>query len=186
MPNTSAPVVVIAPDSFKGSLSAEQVAEAIASGIRRARADAVIRICPMADGGEGTLDAMLAAGGERRMLDVQGAANARRQAATGLLADGSAIVETAEVVGITDPDGMAVPVTERSTRGMGEAIRALLDLGARRFYVALGGSSTNDGGAGLLVGLGLKLFDAAGQALDRCRRRSRRSRASMRRDSIRV
>ncbi|CDY76532.1 Glycerate kinase [Caballeronia glathei] len=166
MPNTSAPVVVIAPDSFKGSLSAEQVAEAIASGIRRARADAVIRICPMADGGEGTLDAMLAAGGERRMLDVQGAANARRQAATGLLADGSAIVETAEVVGITDPDGMAVPVTERSTRGMGEAIRALLDLGARRFYVALGGSSTNDAGAGLLVGLGLKLFDKDGKELE--------------------
>lgn len=166
MPNTSAPVVVIAPDSFKGSLSAEQVAEAIASGIRRARADAVIRICPMADGGEGTLDAMLAAGGERRMLDVQGAANARRQAATGLLADGSAIVETAEVVGITDPDGMAVPVTERSTRGMGEAIRALLDLGARRFYVALGGSSTNDAGAGLLVGLGLKLFDKEGKELE--------------------
>lgn len=155
----SAPVVVIAPDSFKGSLSAEQVAGAIATGVRRARTDAVVRICPMADGGEGTLDAMLAAGGERRMLNVRGAASARREAATGLLGDGSAILETAEVVGITDPDGMAVPVTERDTRGMGEAIRALLDLGARRFYVALGGSSTNDGGAGLLVGLGLKLFD---------------------------
>ncbi|KLU21540.1 glycerate kinase, partial [Caballeronia mineralivorans PML1(12)] len=62
------PVVVIAPDSFKGSLSAEQVAEAISNGIRRARADAVIRIVPMADGGEGTLDAMLAAGGERRVV----------------------------------------------------------------------------------------------------------------------
>jgi glycerate kinase len=61
---------------------------------------------------------------------------------------------------------MAVPVTERSTRGMGEAIRALLDLGARRFYVALGGSSTNDAGAGLLVGLGLKLFDKDGKELE--------------------
>lgn len=162
----SAPVVVIAPDSFKGSLSAEQVANAIATGVRRARADAAVRICPMADGGEGTLDAMLAAGGERRMLNVRGAASARREAATGLLGDGSAIIETAEVVGITDPDGMAVPVTERDTRGMGEAIRALLDLGARRFYVALGGSSTNDGGAGLLVGLGLKLFDASGNELE--------------------
>jgi glycerate kinase len=120
----------------------------------------------MADGGEGTLDAMLSAGGGRRMLNVRGAAAARRDAATGLLDDGGAIIETAEVVGITDPDGMAVPVTERSTLGMGEAIRALLDSGARKFYIALGGSSTNDGGAGLLVGLGLKLFDAAGQALD--------------------
>jgi glycerate kinase len=167
MPNvTSAPVVVIAPDSFKGSLSAEGVANAIAEGIRRARPDAEIRIRPMADGGEGTLDAMLAAGGERRLLNVRGAAAARRDAATGLLADGGAIIETAEVVGITDPDGMAVPVTERSTLGMGEAIRSLLDSGARTFYVALGGSSTNDGGAGLLVGLGLKLFDANGRELD--------------------
>ncbi len=108
--STSSPVVVIAPDSFKGSLSAEQVADAIATGILRARSDAVIRIVPMADGGEGTLDAMLAAGGERRLIDVRGAASKRRDAATGLLTDGSAIVETAEVVGITDPDGMAVPV----------------------------------------------------------------------------
>ncbi|MDR5738434.1 glycerate kinase [Caballeronia sp. LZ016] len=169
MPNVTpaapAPVVVIAPDSFKGSLSAEGVANAIADGIKRARPDAELRIRPMADGGEGTLDAMLAAGGERRMLNVRGAAAARRDAATGLLADGSAIIETAEVVGITDPDGMVVPVTERSTLGMGEAIRALLDSGARRFFVALGGSSTNDGGAGLLVGLGLKLFDADGREL---------------------
>jgi glycerate kinase len=163
---TPAPIIVIAPDSFKGSLSAEQVADAIAHGIRRARGDAVIRICPMADGGEGTLDAMLAAGGERRLVNLRGATSLRRNAATGLLADGSAILETAEVVGITDPDGMAAPVMERSTLGMGEAVMALLDLGVRRFFVALGGSSTNDGGAGLLVGLGLKLFDAAGREVE--------------------
>jgi glycerate kinase len=171
MPNPSsaphaAPVVVIAPDSFKGSLNAEEVAQAIADGIRRARADANIRICPMADGGEGTLDAMLSRGGERRTLTVRGAAGTARDAATGLVGDGSAIIETAEVVGITDPVGMGVPVEDRSTRGMGEAIRALLDEGVRRFYVALGGSSTNDGGAGLLVGLGLKIFDAHGNELE--------------------
>lgn len=162
----SAPVVVIAPDSFKGSLSAEQVAEAIATGIARARPDVVTRLCPMADGGEGTLDAMLAHGGERRLLAVRGAAGALRDAAVGLLADGSAIVETAEVVGITDPVGMGVPVDARSTRGMGEAIVALLDAGVRRFFVALGGSSTNDGGAGLLVGLGLRLYDAQNEPLE--------------------
>ncbi|WP_144107790.1 glycerate kinase [Paraburkholderia sp. BCC1886] len=167
MPNSpSSPVVVVAPDSFKGSLSAEQVAEAIEAGIRRARPDADVRICPMADGGEGTLDAMLTSGGERRKLSVRGAAGPVRDAITGLLADGSAIVETAEIVGITDPVGMAVPVETRSTRGMGEAIGALLDAGVRRFYVALGGSSTNDGGAGLLVGLGLKLFDAQDNELE--------------------
>ncbi|TDG04773.1 glycerate kinase [Paraburkholderia guartelaensis] len=168
MPNSStdAPVIVIAPDSFKGSLSADGVAAAIAEGIRRVRADADIRIRPMADGGEGTLDAMLSMGGERRVLTVEGAAGARRDAAVGLLHDGSAIVETAEIVGITDPLGMGVPVDARSTRGMGEAIRALLDEGVRRFYVALGGSSTNDAGAGLLAGLGLQLFDAAGKPLE--------------------
>jgi glycerate kinase len=167
MPNSpSSPVVVIAPDSFKGSLSAEQVAQAIAAGIHRARPDAEVRICPMADGGEGTLDAMLTSGGERRTLSVRGAAGPARDALTGLLADGSAIIETAEVVGITDPVGMGVPVEARSTRGMGEAIRVLMDAGVRRFFVALGGSSTNDGGAGLLAGLGLKLFDAEDNELD--------------------
>ncbi|AFT85795.1 glycerate kinase [Paraburkholderia phenoliruptrix] len=167
MPNSpSTPVVVIAPDSFKGSLSAEQVAQAIASGVRRARPDAEVRICPMADGGEGTLDAMLTRGGERRTLSVRGAAGPVRDALAGVFADGSAIVETAEVVGITDPVGMGVPVEARSTRGMGEAIGALLDAGVRRFFVALGGSSTNDGGAGLLAGLGVKLFDARGNALE--------------------
>ncbi|MBN3852849.1 glycerate kinase [Paraburkholderia sp. Ac-20340] len=169
MPNQTfadAPVVVIAPDSFKGSLSADGVAAAIADGIRRARPDAEIRICPMADGGEGTLDAMLSVGGERRTLNVEGAAGAHRDALVGLLHDGSAIVETAEIVGITDTVGMGVPVAARSTRGMGAAVRALLDEGVRRFFVALGGSSTNDGGAGLLVGLGLQLFDATGSALE--------------------
>jgi len=167
MPNlSSAPVVVIAPDSFKGSLSAEQVAQAIASGVTRAQPDAVVRICPMADGGEGTLDAMLTGGGERRILTVRGAAGPAREAATGLLGDGSAIVETAEIVGITDPVGMGVPVEARSSRGMGEAIRALLDVGVRRFFVALGGSSTNDGGAGLLAGLGMKLFDVEGKEIE--------------------
>ncbi|RQH07367.1 glycerate kinase [Paraburkholderia dinghuensis] len=165
-PSSDTPVVVIAPDSFKGSLSADAVAAAIAEGIRRARPDADIRICPMADGGEGTLDAMLSVGGERRLIRVRGAAGPTRDAAVGLLRDGSAVVETAEIVGITDPVGMSVPVTARSTIGMGEAIRALLDDGVRRFYVALGGSSTNDAGAGLLVGLGMQLFDAGGAPVE--------------------
>lgn len=171
MPNRSSapaalPVVVIAPDSFKGSLGAGEVAEAIATGVRRARADAQIRLCPMADGGEGTLDAMLSGGGTRRMLTVRGAAGLPLDAAVGLLGDGSAIIETAQIVSITDPVGMGTPVAARSTSGMGEAIRALLDDGVRHFYVALGGSSTNDGGAGLLAGLGMQLYDANEKPLD--------------------
>jgi glycerate kinase len=169
MPDLSlspSPVIVIAPDSFKGSLSAEAVAQAIAAGVLLARPDAIVRCCPMADGGEGTLDAMLAHGGQRRTLRVHGAALAARDAAVGLLQDGSAVIETAEIVGITDEFAMRAPVHARSTLGVGEAVRLLLDAGVRRFFVALGGSSTNDGGAGFLVGLGLKLFDAAGRELD--------------------
>jgi glycerate kinase len=162
---TAAPVVVIAPDSFKGSLNAGQVAAAIAAGVRVARPDSIIRICPMADGGEGTLDAMLSVGGQRHIVNVQGAGQHQRCAVTGLMEDGSGIVETAEIVGITDSDGMAMPVIWRSTKGVGEAILHLLDRGVNRFFVALGGSSTNDAGAGLLVGLGLKLFDAVGNAV---------------------
>ncbi len=160
------PVVVIAPDSFKGSLSAAQVADAIGAGVRRAQPDAELRCRPMADGGEGTLAAMLAHGGAHRTLRVAGAALAPRDAAVGRLAPDTALVETAEVVGITDPAGMAAPVEARSTRGLGDAIRALLDDGVRTFYVALGGSSTNDAGAGLLAGLGLRAFDADGRALE--------------------
>lgn len=167
MPNLSpSPVIVVAPDSFKGSLSAQAVAEAIAAGIKRARPDALVRLAPMADGGEGTLAAMLAHGGERRLAQIRGASGEMREAALGLLPDGSAIVETAEIVGITDTIAMRTPVEARSTRGMGEAIRSLLDAGVRRFFVALGGSSTNDGGAGLLAGLGLALLDADGRELE--------------------
>ncbi|MGF6301162.1 glycerate kinase [Paraburkholderia sp. WC7.3d] len=89
-----------------------------------------------------------------------------RNAVVGLLPDGSGIVEVAQIAGITDPVGMSAPVEARDTRGVGEAIRALMDLGMRRISVALGGSSTNDGGAGLLVGLGIKLLDAQGVELE--------------------
>ncbi|WP_414451730.1 glycerate kinase [Burkholderia sp. 22PA0099] len=165
-PFPSAPVIVIAPDSFKGSLSAQQVSDAIAAGVLRARADAEVRSCPMADGGEGTLDAMLAHGGARRTLAVKGASLASRESAAGLVDTHTAIIETAEIVGITDPVGMAVPVETRSTRGMGEAIRQLLDGGVRTFFVALGGSSTNDAGAGLLAALGLRALDAEGREIE--------------------
>jgi glycerate kinase len=126
----------------------------------------------MADGGEGTLDAVLAAvgaAGTRHAIGVCGAGGAAIAAGVGLLDDapgGTAVIEVAQVVGITDPDGMAVPVGQRTTRGVGELIVALLDRGVRRFMVGLGGSSTNDGGSGLLAALGARPYDAAGQALD--------------------
>ena len=160
------PIVVIATDSFKGSVDAPAVCAAIARGLRRVWPAVEIRACPMADGGEGTLHAVLSRGGARRRHDVTGAGGKLRTVAYGIVDtnDGpTAVIEAAEIVGITDPDGMAVPVTARSTRGIGGLIRALLDTGVRRFMVGLGGSSTNDGGAGLLAALGLDLRDAAGR-----------------------
>jgi glycerate kinase len=157
---------VIAPDSFKGSLDAPAICAAIARGLRRVWPDADLRACPMADGGEGTLDAVLSRGGQRRTMNVSGAGGRQRAAAYGIVAapEGStAIVEAAQIVGITDGDGMTTAVTARSTRGMGEMIAALLDEGVRRFMIGLGGSSTNDGGAGMLTALGLRVVDAAGR-----------------------
>ncbi|GAB3630547.1 glycerate kinase [Pandoraea terrae] len=163
--NVLAPVVVIAPDSFKGSLTAPEVAKAIAEGIARALPQADLRLRPMADGGEGTLDALLSAGGHRVPLSVRGAGQASVTAEFGVMPDGTGVLESANVVSITDPVGMQTPVAERTTVGLGELLRALLDSGARRVLIGLGGSSTNDGGAGLLVGLGARLLDENGEAV---------------------
>src|SRR5881394_3344382 len=165
MANPHPPVIVIAPDSFKGSLDARAVSEAIASGLARVWPAAEIRTCPMADGGEGTLDAVMSRGGDRLVKKVSGAGGRARDAAYGIVdrPEGrTAVIEAAEIVGITDPDPMSVPVDARATQGIGELILALLDLGVRRFMIGVGGSSTNDGGAGMLVALGLKLLDAGG------------------------
>lgn len=158
------PVIVIAPDSFKGSVSAPDAAAAIGRGLARVWPGVELRLCPMADGGEGTLDAILARGGERRSCAVTGAAGTRIDAAYGWLSDGAIVViEAAEVVGLTDAVGTGVDVEQRSTRGVGELIRVALDAGARRLMIGVGGSSTNDGGAGMLVALGVSLVNADGR-----------------------
>jgi glycerate kinase len=159
--------IVIAPDSFKGSISADAAATAIATGMRRVWPDADLRLRPMADGGEGTLDIVLSRGGMRRTSRVTGASGAPLDAGFGLIDNGAtAVIEIAQVVGLTDAAAAAVPVERRSTRGLGELMRLLLDAGVRNYLVGLGGSSTNDGGAGLLAALGLKLADAKGRDVD--------------------
>ena len=168
----SAPVVVIAPDSFKGSLDAPGVCAAIAAGLRKVWPEADLRARPMADGGEGTLDAVLAASGTgalRFSHRVAGAGGHPTQAAWGRIDHAgmpTAVIEVAQVVGLTDADGTSVPVVSRSTRGVGELMRALLDAGVRRFMIGLGGSSTNDGGSGLLAALGMRFLDRAGTAVE--------------------
>lgn len=121
----------------------------------------------MADGGEGTLDAILARGGERRSRTVTGASGAPTEAAYGLIEGGQiAVIEAAQAVGLTDRVGVSVDVEQRSTRGVGELMRAALDAGVREIMIGVGGSSTNDGGAGLLAALGVELHDVAGAVVD--------------------
>jgi glycerate kinase len=160
------PAVVLAPDSFKGSLSASAAAAALAEGLRRVWPDADLRLCPMADGGEGTLDAVLSCGGQRLTDRVSDVSGKPLDVAYGMIgAPATAVLEIAQVVGLTDPAVAAVDVEHRTTLGVGELIRNRLDAGVRRFMIGLGGSSTNDGGAGLLAALGLSLTDARGRAI---------------------
>jgi len=160
-------IVVIAPDSFKGSTAAPATAAAIAEGLRRVWPGAELRLCPMADGGEGTLDAVLSRGGQRVTARVTGAAGKTVEAGYGIVGEGKiAIIEAAQIVGLTDPDGTAIDVELRSSRGIGELMARLLDGGLPEFMVGLGGTSTNDGGAGKLAALGLRLLDAKGRAVD--------------------
>ncbi|MNO69842.1 Glycerate 2-kinase [compost metagenome] len=159
--------IVIAPDSFKDSLSAQGVADAIALGLAQVWPDAQLIKCPMADGGEGTVESILAAcDGELRRNEVRGPLGATVSAAWGWLPDShTAIIEMAEASGL-----QLVPVAQRdacisSTFGTGQLIRAALDAGAQRVILAIGGSATNDGGAGAMQALGVKLLDAQGQTL---------------------
>ena len=159
--------IVIAPDSFKDSLSAEKVADAIAAGLADALPHAHLVTCPMADGGEGTVEAIVAAGnGQLRRNHVQGPLGEPVEAHWGWLPDShTAIIEMAEASGL-----QRVPVAQRdarisSTFGTGELIRAALDAGAQRIILAIGGSATNDAGAGALQALGLGLFDAEQELL---------------------
>ena len=155
--------IVIAPDSFKESLSAPDVAQAIGQGWLSVYPKAEIVSCPMADGGEGTVDAVLAAtGGERRELTVQGPLGSPVKAHWGWLADRTAVIEMAAASGLH-----WVPSDQRDARvtssyGTGELIRAALDAGAERIILGLGGSATNDGGSGLLRALGVRFLDAEG------------------------
>ena len=161
------PIVVIAPDSFKGSVTAAEAAASIAEGSRRVWPDVELRLCPMADGGEGTLDAVLSRGGQRLTARVAGAADKTVEAAYGIVGEGKiAIIEAAQVVVLTDSDGTAIDVEQRSSRGVGELMAKLLDGGLLKFMVGLGGTSTNDGGAGMLAALGLRLLDAKGRAVE--------------------
>ena len=148
--------VVIAPDSFKGSLTSVEVASALATGWREARPDDEIQLAPLADGGEGTLVAIAAAGGWEWRTAPATDPIGRPVAARWLRsADGSrAIVELAEASGLSRLTAAERDPVRASTLGTGEVLRAVLDDGIRTITLGIGGSATTDGGAGILRALG--------------------------------
>ena len=160
--------IVIAPDSYKESLSALEVAQAVEAGFRQVFPDADYVLVPVADGGEGTVDAMVAAtGGRKETVTVSGSLGEPVEAFYGLTGDGdTAVIEMAAASGLAlvPPDRRNPLLT--NSRGTGELIRAALDAGARRFILGIGGSATNDGGAGMVQALGVRLLDLEGRELD--------------------
>lgn len=156
------PHVLLAPDKFKGTLTAAEVAAALSRGIAATAPAAVLTACPIADGGEGTVDAALAAGGTPRSTGITGPTEEARTAHWALGEDGTAVLELAQAVGLQAlPRNELAPWTA-GTRGLGELIAAAVPAGARTVVVGLGGSASTDAGAGLLQGLGAHLRDAEG------------------------
>ncbi|MFI9804716.1 glycerate kinase [Streptomyces sp. NPDC052301] len=154
--------VLIAADKFKGSLTAVQVAEWVTAGLRRVVPDLAVEALPVADGGDGTVDAAVAAGFERREIRVAGPLGQEVTAAFALRGD-TAVVEMAEASGLQRlPAGVFAALTA-STYGSGELLRAALDAGARTIVFGVGGSATTDGGAGMLSALGARFLDEEGE-----------------------
>jgi glycerate kinase len=159
--------IVVAPNSFKGSLSASQAAAAIARGVRQARPDAEVVEIPVADGGEGTVEALVSARkGIYRWVEVEGPLGDPVQAAYGLIDDGrTGVVELASASGLT-----LIPADKRdprktSTYGFGQLLEAVRGQGVESIIAGIGGSATNDGGAGMAHALGYRLLNATGRDL---------------------
>ncbi len=165
--------IILAPQALKGSLDAEAVGQAMAEGVRIALPDAEIAIIPVADGGEGTVRALVAAtDGQLLHTRVTGPLGEPVEAEWGLLGTGTtvsgektAVIEMAAAAGLPlVPQARRNPLVT-TTRGVGELLRAALDAGCKRILIGIGGSATNDGGAGMAQALGARLLDADGHIL---------------------
>jgi glycerate kinase len=156
--------IVIAPDSFKGNMSAPEVCAAIEEGILRAGKGAVIHKVPLADGGEGTARAVTeAAGGRFINVTVTGPLGKKIEAAFGLIEDGrTAVLDMASASGLELLRREELDPLKATTYGTGELIAAALDTGAKEIIIGIGGSATNDGGIGMISALGFKLLDKEG------------------------
>jgi glycerate 2-kinase len=159
--------IVLAPDSYKGSLTAKQACEAMEEGIRKVLPDAEIVKIPMADGGEGTVQSLVdATSGTFHTVEVTGPLGQKVKASYGVLGDKeTAVLEMAEASGL-----YLIPTEKRNpmlstTYGTGELIKSALDEGCRKFIIGIGGSATNDGGMGMAQALGVKFLDERGNSL---------------------
>lgn len=152
---------LIAPDSFKGSLTAKQVADSIYRGLVKIFPDADYTIVPMADGGEGTVQSLIdATSGKKITCQVHGPLNKMINAYYGILGDTeTAVIEMAQASGIQYVDEQTKNPLLATTRGTGELIRDALDHQVKQIILGIGGSATNDGGAGMAQALGVKLLD---------------------------
>ncbi len=156
--------VICAPDSYKECLSATEAASAMAEGVRRALPDAEVDICPVADGGEGTVEALVTAlGGQYRESTVTGPCGEPVAARWGLLGSGNAVIEMAGAAGLQLVPGNRRDPRRTTTFGVGELMLTALRAGARRLIVGLGGSATVDGGCGMAQALGWRFRDALGR-----------------------
>jgi glycerate kinase len=156
--------VVIAPDKFKGTLTAAQVAAHVAAGLERARPGLNTVQLPVADGGDGTVDAAEAAGYRRIEIGVRGPTN-RPVTAAFALSDGTAVIEAAQACGLSRlPGGALAPLTAGS-RGVGELILAAIRMRAKRIVLGLGGVATTDGGSGMVRAFGARTTDETGAEL---------------------
>jgi glycerate 2-kinase len=163
----STPLIILAPDSFKESLTAQQVCVAMQAGLEQVFPDARYVHVPMADGGEGTVQSLVdATGGTVRRAWVTGPLGEAVEAAFGILGDGeTAVIEMAAASGLELVPSADRDVRRATTYGTGELISVCLDQGVRRLVLGLGGSATNDGGAGMAQALGAHLLDASGRPL---------------------
>lgn len=159
--------IIIAPDSFKGSLTAKEVANSIYTGLKRALPSAEYIEIPMADGGEGTMQALVdATNGKIFTKSVTGLLNTSVTAHYGILGDKeTAVIEMAEAAGLQYVNDQNKNPLITTTYGVGELIKTVLDTGIRKIIIGLGGSSTNDGGAGMAQALGVKLLNLQDQEL---------------------
>ena len=157
--------IVIAIDSLKGSLTSLEAGKAIETGIKKVYSEAVTKVLPLADGGEGTVEALtLGMGGKLQSIEVTGPLGNKILAQYGILSDGkTAIVEMAAAAGITlVPDNKRNPLYT-TTYGVGEILLDAMHKGCRHFIIGIGGSATNDGGVGMLQALGYDMLDADGK-----------------------